>query len=251
MCGRFVLASPLDELAEEYRAVATPLALSTYQPSFNVAPTHQVLGVRRDGDGGRQLDCFRWGLVPPGARDPSVGSRLFNARAESVDVRPAFRSAFSTQRLAVIADGFYEWKHEVGRSRQPFYIHRGDGKPLAFAGLWEVWADAGTATWLRSCTIITTSASADVAGLHDRMPVILEPSSLERWLGGSLSDDDGLRRLLRPLPTGRLVSHPVSAVVGDVRNDDPSLIEPVDVRAEPALAVQPTLFDPDGGPTPV
>ena len=254
MCGRFVLASPVDRLAGHFAASPDLDVAETYQPSFNVAPTHPAIGLVYDGSGHRRLRDFRWGLVPPWAADPSIGSRLFNARAESVAGRPAFREAFRSRRLAVVADGFFEWRRGPGAVRRPLYLRRRDGAPLAFAGLWERWRGGeeglggGGDGWLRSCTIITTPANADLAGVHDRMPALLEAGALERWLDPGQSDARVLRRLLVPSPAGCLVGHPVSPLVGDVRNDGPWLIEPVEVPAEAAgpagmLVEQPTLFD--------
>ncbi len=249
MCGRLVLASPVDRLAAEFGAAADPEAVEAYQPSFNVAPTDEVLGLSADGVGRRRLQPFRWGLVPSGARELSIGSRLFNARAESVATRPAFRSAFRDgRRLVIVADGFFEWRRRANGGSQPFFFRRRDQMPLAFAGLWERWDGGGGhgGRWLRSCTIITTSANTDLAAFHDRMPVILEPSSLDLWLDASRPADATLRGLLGPGRAGLLVNHAVTPLVGDVRNDDPSLID-VYAPAEPA-ALQPSLFD--TGPAP-
>lgn len=217
MCGRFVRHSNVHELT---RLLGADWPGADPAPSYNVAPGQQVLAVRGDAD--REAVLLRWGLVPGWAREPAVGYRMINARAESVADKPAYRAAFKRRRCLIPADGFYEWRAEAG-GKQPYYIHRRDGQPLAFAGLWEHW-DKGEAP-LETCTIITTTANADLTGLHDRMPVILEPSDWEAWL------HDGqnpllLESLLRPLPDGELTLRRVSREVNKPVHDGPQLIAP-------------------------
>ncbi len=248
MCGRFALYTPPDTLARLFDAELA-VGAGGVQPHWNVAPTTQVLGLRFGGGPGSDgparlplvLDQFRWGLIPARSPDPSPGSRLFNARAETVATRPAFRDAFDRHRLAVVADGFFEWRKGPGNRRQPHYFHRADGQPLAFAGLWADWRDprpeAADRPAVRSCTIITTAASADMDGVHDRMPVVLARDLLDMWVDPAGADPDELTALLRPTPPGTLVHHPVDQRVGNVRNDDPGLVAPVDPDPEPA-----TLF---------
>jgi putative SOS response-associated peptidase YedK len=213
--------------------------------SWNVAPTCDVLGVRqRDDDSGhaqRVMSSYRWGLIPSWSKDSSGASRLCNARAETVATRPSFRSAFTSHRLVIPADGFYEW-HRTGKSRQPHYFARSDGAPMAFAGLWEAWRDPRLTdedAWIRSCTIITTRAGQDMDGIHDRMPVILEPDTLALWLDPDNDDTPELSALLRPSPRGTLGHYRVDPRVGNVRNDDAGLIEPLGKTAAP----------PDGAPS--
>jgi putative SOS response-associated peptidase YedK len=198
-------------------------------PDYNVAPTRDVHAVvARDGH--RRLGTLRWGLVPPWAKDRSIGSRLINARAETVRSKPAFRRAFERRRCLVPADGFYEWAVVPGqRAKQPWFIHRVDAEPLALAGIWERWrdpadADAGP---LFTCCIITTAASADVEAVHDRMPVVLAPRAWDAWLDPATEDLDGLAELLGPAPTGLLERWPVSTAVNNVRNQGPQLAEAV------------------------
>jgi putative SOS response-associated peptidase YedK len=244
MCGRFVLASRPEALAEHFDAREAPGLLESYQPSFNVAPTMPVLGLAMTGGGERVLDSYRWGLIPAWARDLSIGNRLFNARAESLSTSRAFRDAFLNRRIAVLADGFYEWRPGPGKHRQPLFIHRADGQPLAFAGLRETWRDPsgagagdgdrdGDGGWQRTCTIITTAANEDLAGIHDRMPVILEPGALDLWLDPAGSSQNELSGLLRAGSAGRLIHYPVDRRVGDVRNNGPELIAPLPEAAEP------------------
>jgi putative SOS response-associated peptidase YedK len=188
----------------------------------------------------RELRVVRWGLVPSWAKDPSIGSRLINARAETVDSKPAFRKAFSRRRCLLPADGFYEWLpvEEQGRKRkQPYYIHPGDGGLLAFAGLYELWRDKSVPdddprAWLWTAVIITTSAQDEVGRIHERMPMIIEPALWDDWLDPAHTDASDLRSLLAPALSGGLVSHPVAADVNYVRNNGPRLIEPL--RASPA-----------------
>ena len=173
------------------------------------------------------LDAYRWGLIPPWSKDKSQGNRLFNARAETLTTKPAFRKAFRARRLAVLVDGFYEWRKDPDGRRQPFYFHRCDGFPLAFAGLWEPWKDPQTDTWLHSCTIITTTAGPDMNGIHDRIPVILERHQLDTWLRAGTTRESELMTLLQPAPADTLMRYPVSSRVGNVRNDSPDLLQPI------------------------
>ncbi|MGA8297773.1 MAG: SOS response-associated peptidase [Acidimicrobiales bacterium] len=231
MCGRYVLATPIDELLSFFEARLAPGVRDDYRPSYNVAPTETALGLVEEEEHGRVLDEFRWGLVPSWAKDLSVGSRMFNARAESIATKPSYRAAFEARRLAVIADGFYEWRKDGNGKRQPFYFTRADNEPMAFAGLWEVWRDRSAEnrdrSWLRSCTIITTDANKEVSAVHDRMPVVLEQDALELWIGDELSEPDELEGLLRPAEEGTLSFVPVDRRVGRVEYKDPALIAPV------------------------
>ena len=234
MCGRFVSASPPDEIAAYFEASLADEQL--LEPSYNVAPTDDVYGVTAAG-GSRRLETFHWGLVPPWADSPAVGSRMINARAETVATRNAFRPAFEARRCLVPADGFYEWKAVPGRpKKQPMFIHRRDGHLMAFAGLWERWRDRThpDAHWLHSCTVITTTANEVMAPIHDRMPVILDPSSWTAWLGDDAEVDE-LLALLVPAAHDVLDLHPVSADVGNVKNNDPHLVEAID-DTDPSVA---------------
>lgn len=229
MCGRFVSASPPDQIARYFDAAAPEALL---EPSYNVAPTNDVYAVLADG-GVRRVDAFHWGLVPVWARDPKVGSRMINARAETLAEKNAYKPAFRRRRCLIPADGFYEWRKVPGQKRkQPYYVTRTDGEPLVFAGLWEVWkgpkdaAGERTGDPLRSCTIITTSANETMRPVHDRMPVILPPSAWDEWLDPDNDDIDTLGRLLVPAPPRLIRMTPVSTLVNNVRNKGPELIEP-------------------------
>jgi putative SOS response-associated peptidase YedK len=241
MCGRFALYTPPARLARYFGAALAEDIEPEGRPSWNVAPTDTVLGVRdrppRQGpaeEGGGQperlLMSFRWGLVPWWSKDAKSGSRLFNARSETVTTRASFREAFRERRIIVPADGFFEWRKTKTGKREPHYFTRADGAPLAFAGLAERWRakDAPKDTpSLRSCTIITAPGGADMDGIHDRMPVVLDPATFDLWLDPANEDSEELRALLRPPPAGTVVHQPVGARVGNVRNNDPTLIEAV------------------------
>jgi putative SOS response-associated peptidase YedK len=230
MCGRYVLAQPVEQVAEYLGATVAPALEQAYVPSYNVAPTDNVIGLVSLPEGDRVLRGYRWGLVPSWAPDPSIGNRLFNARAETVVSRPAFRSAFRSRRIAIVADGYYEWQKGPSNRRQPYYFQRADGAPMAFAGLWEPWRKPGDdGEWLRTCTIITADATSDVAAIHDRMPAILESGALEVWLDPSADDEEELGVLLAPGLPGTLRYYPVGRQVGNVRNNDPELLSKVEI----------------------
>jgi len=236
MCGRFVSASPPDKIARYFDAA--PDGERVLEPSYNVAPTNDVYAVLEHG-GVRKLETLHWGLVPFWAKDPSVGNRMINARAETLADKPAYRNAFKKRRCIIPADGFYEWQKIAGQKhKQPMYMHRADGEPLAFAGLWEVWrpkdqpTDGGPGEELHSCTIITGLPNDKVAPIHDRMPVILPASAWDTWLSPEVDDVDLLGSFLVPAPSSLIALHPVSTEVNNVRNKGPQLVEP----AEPELA---------------
>jgi len=220
MCGRYARFSPAEIYARLFDADGDP----GVTPSFNVAPSQQVLAARGTPDGRRELVALRWGLLPAWAKDPSFGYRTINARAESVAVKPAFRAAFRHRRCLVAADGFYEWQR-VGGGKRPYFIRVRGGGPLAFAGLWERWTDGRVV--VESCTIVVTVASAALAAIHDRMPVILEPSDYDAWLDPGITEPGRIQDLLSPRPTVALEAFPVAATVNNPRHDGPDLIRPL------------------------
>jgi putative SOS response-associated peptidase YedK len=237
MCGRFVSSSPPDELAKYFDVEA--VAEAVLEPNYNVAPSLDVYVVLESG-GVRRLDAFRWGLVPFWAKDPSTGNKMINARAETVVEKNTYRRAFEKRRCIIPADGFYEWKKIPGqKTKQPYFIHRVDDEPLAFAGLWEVWrpsdGTARDAEPLRTCTIITGQPNETVAPIHDRMPVILPPSAWDGWLDPDNDDIETLGRLLVPAPAKVITAHPVSLMVNNARETGPALIEPAAGPAELTL----------------
>ncbi|MGI8754721.1 MAG: SOS response-associated peptidase [Acidimicrobiales bacterium] len=228
MCGRFVSSSPPAEIARYFDA-ETPTE-TALEPSYNVAPTDDVYVVLADG-GVRRVAAHHWGLVPSWAKSPAIGNKMINARSEGLADRNGFKRAFAHHRCLVPADGFYEWRKRPGQKvKQPFYIQRADKEPLAFAGLWEEWKDRASDgnERLRSATILTTTPNALVASLHDRMPVILARRAWDEWLDPAHADLDTLAKLLVPAPDDLLVMHPVATAVGNVRNQGPRLIEPVE-----------------------
>jgi putative SOS response-associated peptidase YedK len=219
VCGRFVLASPKEVIAETFALDEVP----ELAPRYNIAPTELVAAIRV-ASGRRVLERRRWGLVPAFAREAG-GPPLFNARAETLARKPAFRDAFRRRRCLVPADGFYEWSEVSGR-RQPFHLRRADGAPFAMAGLYERWRPAeGEA--LDSCTVITTQANALLAPLHDRMPVIVPAGSWEAWLDPDRRDVEALAPLLVPAPVDGWLAYPVDPRVNRARHDEPGNVEPL------------------------
>jgi putative SOS response-associated peptidase YedK len=210
MCGRFTLRQVPHEWVKQ-------LKLPIFGPRYNIAPTQQVLAIRAR-NGVRELVELRWGLVPAWADDPKIGNRLINARADTISTKPAFRKAFERRRCLILADGFYEWRPN-GKVKQPYFVHRPDDQPFAFAGLWEWWK--GNGLEIASCTIITTEANETMRPLHDRMPVILASQDYDRWLESETAVD----ALLRPAPDELLELYPVSTQVNKPANESPELIE--------------------------
>jgi putative SOS response-associated peptidase YedK len=257
MCGRFVSSNTPDRIASYFGASfdtdpEATAAASSEPPSeppsgprsgprsaslgenYNVAPTNDIYAVVADADAHPVVRAFHWGLVPSWAKDVKIGSKMINARAETLAEKPAFKSLFRSKRVIVPMDGFYEWKVVPGqKTKQPYFIHRRDGEPLAVAGLWAAWRDktAGPdAPWLHSCTVITTSANATMAPVHDRMPVLLPPAVWQQWLDPDEHDLEALSALLVPAPDDLLVMHPVSTAVNNVRNKGAELIEMIDLE---------------------
>ena len=234
MCGRYVSATPPDELANYFGAAAPPTELAL-SPNHNVAPTQTVYAVR-ERDGVRSLDTLHWGLVPFWAKDLKIGNRMINARGETVAQKNAFRVPLARRRCIIPADGFYEWQRLEGAKRkQPMFISRPDGEPFAFAGLWEKWRDPnnldedGEPLELHSCTIITCAANDTMAEVHDRMPVVLPPGAWDLWLDPANADSADVSGLLVPAPSSLIRMHPVSTEVNNARNNGAHLIE----RADP------------------
>ncbi|MBN35030.1 MAG: DUF159 family protein [Rhodospirillaceae bacterium] len=220
MCGRFTLKGPPNQIAKMLGLDIVP----NLEPRFNIAPTQETIAVRME-DGGRALVKLKWGLVPFWAKDASIGSKMINARADTVAEKPAYRHAFAKRRCLIPTDGFYEWQsHGKSAPKQPHHIHRPDGEPFAFAGLWERWEKGNEP--FETFTIITTDAPESLTDIHHRVPVILTADGMERWLRTAEEEADGLADLLKPLPDGELVAEPVSTTVNNVRNDGPACLEP-------------------------
>ena len=218
-------------MKEPPNQIASMLGLDTVpnlEPRYNIAPTQEVVAVRMR-DGGRALVRLRWGLIPFWAKDAAIGAKMINARAETLAEKPAFREAFQKRRCVIAADGFYEWKTITkGKTKQPFHIHRPDGAPFAFAGLWERWEKDGEP--IETCTIITTDAPESLTDIHHRVPVILPQDAMAAWLETPEGQADGLAEFLIPLPDGELVAQPVSTAVNKVINDGPHCQEPVELE---------------------
>ena len=222
MCGRFSLGTSATTLAAQFDLAALP----GWRPRYNIAPTQPApTVVIPSTHPGRQFTLHHWGLVPPWATDPGIGARLINARAETVATRPAFRKAFRERRCLILADGFSEWQRQ-GRRKQPFYFRLRDGRPFAFAGLWEHWEAPGGGA-RDSCTLLTTTANPVVGAIHDRMPVILAPENYALWLDPAVQAADRLQPLLHPYPAEEMLAYPVSTEVNNPGNDIPECIEPL------------------------
>jgi putative SOS response-associated peptidase YedK len=214
MCGRFAFYSPSEATAALF-GVSTSIAV---EPRFNIAPSQYIAGIRDTEDAGRELSMFRWGLVPFWAKDPSIGNRMINARAETVAEKPSFRAAYRHRRCLLLADGFYEWKKE-GAGKVPYFISLASGEPFAFAGLWESWQSKETEEVIQSTTLITTAANEFISTVHHRMPVILQPDTADRWLAG---DDELIADVSRDSP--QFQAWPVDKKVNNARNEGEDLI---------------------------
>jgi putative SOS response-associated peptidase YedK len=220
MCGRFTLRARAGVLAEQFACEIPPL-----EPRYNVAPTQMVAAVRQDPESRqRQFLTLRWGLIPSWAKDASIGSRMINARAETIADKPAFRAAFRRRRCLVLADGYYEWTKRGG-TKQPYYFRRRDEQPFALAGVWETWRDKSTEQEIQSCTVITTEANELSRPIHDRMPVILSPRNYRDWIDSSGEEVHPIQELLRPCDSGEMRVDPVSTFVNSPRNDSPKCVQ--------------------------
>ncbi|MCH8808243.1 MAG: SOS response-associated peptidase [Proteobacteria bacterium] len=239
MCGRYSLTTPVEAVRKVFDFPERP----NLAPRANIAPSQDVAAVRlasgESGEVGRRFVWLRWGLIPAWAKDPAIGNRTINARAETLAEKPAFRAAFRERRCLIVADGFYEWKTEAG-GKQPYRITLVDGGPFALAGLWERWADPHGGAAIESCTIVTTEANARLRAIHPRMPVILAPGAFDPWLDPATPGAEA-QGLLGPYPSEALTYYRVSPRINSPANDDPALIEPLDA-AGPAPGAQPRLL---------
>lgn len=226
MCGRFALIAPGETLIEQFGlSPEASSTLSPLSPRYNIAPTQPVLAIRlaRDSEE-REPAIFHWGLIPSWSKDRKFGSRLINARSETVAEKPSFRAAFRRRRCLIPADGFFEWQRNANR-KQPIYVHSHDGKPFAMAGLWETW-HAADGSVIDSCTILTTEPNELMEPIHNRMPVILESPDYDMWLHPG-DDPSVALHLLRPYPSEKMNAYPVSTLVNNPRNDSPECIKPL------------------------
>ena len=222
MCGRFTLFEPDKILAREFGVSDFPLG----SPRYNIAPSQTVAAVRAAPAGnGREFALLRWGLIPSWSKDPSIGNRLINARAETAREKPSFRNAFKRHRCLIPANGFYEWQR-LERGKQPYFVRMRNERLFAFAGLWDRWENPDKDA-IETCTILTTAANSVLAPIHDRMPVILPVGEYDRWLDPSLKNPDSLAPLLVPFPPEEMIAFPVNSRVNAPSNDDKGCIAPL------------------------
>ncbi len=242
MCGRMTMRTDVSDVARIFDAeVRDPGAFAELGPRYNVAPT-QPIDVVVQREDSRVVEFHRWGLVPSYAKTLSAGNRLINARAETIATTPSFRTSFARRRCVIPADGFYEWRRDdsgKGPRKQPFLVHAADDRPLAFAGVWAPWKDPATGNWVLSAAVVTTRANGTVGQLHNRMPVILEPSEWPIWADPEIRDPGLLNDLLRPARDDLLTLTAVSPLVNNANNEGPELLLAPTARAgDPPL----TLF---------
>jgi putative SOS response-associated peptidase YedK len=228
MCGRFTLTQSPELIAEIFELEDLPQFVAGY----NIAPTQPVPVIRLD-HAQRQFDYLYWGLIPSWTKDPTIGSRLINARSETVTEKPSFRAAFKRRRCLIVADGFYEWQKlepesgtkKTSAKKQPYYFHLTDHQPFGFAGLWEHW-QSPAGDQIESCTILTTNANELMQPIHDRMPVILPAAAYQDWLDSTVQTTE-IIPLLQPYPEEQMHCYPVSLQVNNPRHDDPDCIAPL------------------------
>ena len=228
MCGRFARKRSASIMAKDFGVQEITDEL---QPSFNIAPTHNVAVIVNKGT--KKLVSMRWGLVPYWATDPTIGAKLINARAETLTTKHAFKEAFKRRRCLVLADGFFEWQTE-GNNKIPLFIYLESGRSFAFAGIYETWSPP-LGDKLITCTIITTGPNELVRPVHDRMPVILPKGAEDLWLDPTIEDHARLLDLLQPYPADEMSAHTVSKMVNSVKNDSPECIEPVEIMGQKTL----------------
>jgi putative SOS response-associated peptidase YedK len=215
MCGRYTLKTPSADLVDAFDLLFEPDFVS---PRYNIAPSQPVAGIRQL-DGARQMSLFQWGLIPFWAKDKNIGYKMINARGETLHEKPSFREAFKKRRCLIAVDGFYEWERSGKRkNKQPFHIRRSDQQPFAFAGLWESWKSPDGSP-LESCTIVTTTPNDLLETIHDRMPVILDPSDYNIWLDPTFDHPEVLRELIKPYSGDDFEMYAVSQEVNNAQNE--------------------------------
>jgi putative SOS response-associated peptidase YedK len=221
MCGRFTNAVPFEVLSGRINAELREISYYA-QPRYNIAPTQPVPCIRLSSESKWSVELIRWGLVPSWSADLKIGYKMINARAETVDQKPSFRRLFRQRRCLVVADGWYEWQM-AGDVKQPYHLHFVDRRPFCFAGLWDTWSKEQEL--LETCTIITTHACPETAGIHDRMPVLIDPKDYLAWLDPEFRDEAFLKSLLVPWPHGGLTATRVSTRVNQARHEGADCIE--------------------------
>lgn len=217
MCGRYSFALE-DELIWERFRVRVRTAI--YKARYNCAPGQDLAVISNEDLS--LLSFFRWGLIPYWSKDPAIGNRLINAKAETITEKPSFRNAFRNRRCLVPGDGFYEWRK--GKEKTPYRLQMSDGSPFAMAGIWDRWVSSDGEI-IQSFAIITTRPNEKIAAIHDRMPVILPAEDESRWIGQNSEED--LLKLLKPYPAGKMITYPVSTLVNSPKNDSPEILKPV------------------------
>lgn len=220
MCGRYTQTQSGEAIAAAFQLADVPAP----PPRYNVAPTQPVSAIAQPGPT-RQFRIFQWGLVPSWSKDPTIGNRMFNARAETVAEKPSFRAPFKRRRCLILADGFYEWLRD-GKKKQPIYIQMIDQALFGLAGIWEAWSGAD-GSYLETCTILTTEPNELMAPIHNRMPVIIHPEDYALWLAPEVQTKAPLMHLLRPYEAEAMQAYPVSTFVNNARNESPECIEPL------------------------
>ena len=215
MCGRFAFYSPAEATAALFGVTGSV----PVEARYNIAPTQYVAAIRNDEENERELVMLKWGLVPFWAKEPSIGNRMINARAETVAEKPAYRAAFKRRRCLVLADGFYEW-HTEGGVKIPYYISAKNGEPFAFAALWENWRDKHSDDEIQSTTLITTAANDFMSSMHHRMPVVLTPGLADNWMAGG---EDAIDYAIQNGP--EMQAWAVDRRVNNARNEGEDLIQ--------------------------
>jgi putative SOS response-associated peptidase YedK len=224
MCGRFVRASSLPELLEEFDVEEPPFEV---RPSYNIVPSQEIVIIVNDGK--KRLALCRWGFIPPWSKDPAIGNKMINARAESVAEKPSFKGAFRSKRILVAADGFYEWRKD-GKVKTPVYIHLKSGRPFGLAGLFNIWISPEGEKVCTS-TVITTSANKLLGEIHNRMPVIINKADEELWLDPSVHNTERLNHLLAPCESEEMDYYDVSSLVNSPSNNSADCIIPLNKKS--------------------
>ena len=219
MCGRFSQSKSAETIAQVFQVNNVP----PLTPRYNIAPTQQIQTILQNAEQSqREFQMLHWGLIPSWAKDPKMGARMINARAETVTEKPSFRAAFKQRRCLILADGFYEWQQQE-KKKQPFYFRMNDEHPFAFAGLWEHWK-SGDGEVINSCTILTTEPNDLMRPVHNRMPVIIDPKDYDLWLDKEVKKPELLQPLLHPYSAEEMTAYPVSTKVNKPVNDSAELI---------------------------
>lgn len=218
MCGRYNLFSEMQAIAERFQVIEQEELLD--EPRYNIAPGQNITVVISE-ENKRKLTALRWGLIPKWAKDPKIGYKMINARAETIDVKPTFKGLLKRKRCLITADGFYEWKKE-NKQKQPYHIHLSNKEPFAFAGLYDEWENG--AEIIRTCTIITTEANELMAEIHDRMPVILTRENEKVWLDGDITETAELKSVMVPYEAAFMNAYPISSFVNNARNEGKEIL---------------------------